>query len=107
MLWRKLKSRITNSSLPFIFSSYLHRSFSLLLPALPHRDSTSQEFAIHVGTPRRGNSHRINTMYAARSAMTHNQSGIDSCPFCRVPEERRSASIALIHGASPAAFSAL
>ena len=81
MLWRKLKSRDTNSSLPFIFSSSLHRSFSLLLPALPRRDSTSPEFAIHVGTPRRGNSHRINTMYAARSAMNHNQSGIDFVSF--------------------------
>jgi hypothetical protein len=68
-------------SLPFIFSSSLHRSFSLLLPALPRRDSTSPEFAIHVGTPRRGNSHRINTMYAARSAMNHNQSGIDFVSF--------------------------
>src|SRR5580765_2377672 len=56
-------------------------SFSLLLPALPRRDSTSPEFAIHVGTPRRGNSHRINTMYAARSAMNHNQSGIDFVSF--------------------------
>jgi hypothetical protein len=53
----------------------------LLLSALPRRDSTSQEFAIHVGTPRRGNSHRINTMYAARSAMNHNQSGIDFVSF--------------------------
>src|SRR6266498_4243684 len=41
---------------------------SLLLLVLLRRDSTSQEFAIQVGTPRRGSSQRINTMHAARNA---------------------------------------
>ena len=47
-----------------------------LLLVLLCRDSTPQEFAIQVGTPRRGSTQRINTMYTARNAMNHNQSGI-------------------------------
>jgi hypothetical protein len=53
----------------------------LLLPAILRRDSTSQEFAIQVGMPRRGSTQRINTMYAARNAINHNQSGIDFVSF--------------------------
>jgi len=55
---------------------------------LSRRDSTLPEFAIQVGTPRRGSTHRISTMYAAKNAMNHNQSGINLFSFllllCRV-----------------------
>jgi hypothetical protein len=49
---------------------------SLFLMSLLRRDSTSQEFAIQVGTPRRGSTQRINTIYAARNPMNHNQSSM-------------------------------
>lgn len=49
---------------------------SLVLPVFFRRDSTSQEFAIHVGIPRRGSTQRINTMYIAKNATNHNQSSI-------------------------------
>lgn len=49
---------------------------SLFLTSLLRRDSTPQEFAIQVGTPKRGSTQRIKTMYAARKAINANQSGI-------------------------------
>jgi hypothetical protein len=52
------------------------RSSFLLLLVLLRRDSTSQEFAIQVGTPRRGSTQRINAMYTARNAMNHSQSSM-------------------------------
>src|SRR6266508_6140009 len=64
-----------------IFYFSIGLSCSLLLMAILRRDSTSQEFAIQVGMPRRGNTQRINTMYTARNAMNHNQSGIDFVSF--------------------------
>jgi hypothetical protein len=63
-------------SLAFHFSIVPCFLFVLL-----RRDSTSQEFAIQVGTPRRGSTQRIKTMYAAKNAMNPNQSGIDFVSF--------------------------
>jgi hypothetical protein len=59
-------------------------SRSLLLPALLRRDSTSQEFAIQVGTPRRGSTQRINTIYTAKTATNPNQSGINFISSCAI-----------------------
>jgi hypothetical protein len=63
-------------ALSFYFAIVLCSLFVLL-----RRDSTSQEFAIQVGTPRRGSTQRINTIYAAKNAMNHNQSGIYFSPL--------------------------
>jgi hypothetical protein len=41
-----------------------------------HRDSTSREFAIQVGTPSRGSTQRMRTIYVAKTAMNQSQSGI-------------------------------
>jgi len=48
---------------------------------LVRRDSASQEPDIHVGTPRRGNTQRIKTMYAAKNATNQSQSGINLISF--------------------------
>ena len=59
------------------------------LSVLSRRDSASQEPDIHVGTPRRGNTQRIKTMYAAKSATNQSQSGIrliSSCSLIGIPD---------------------
>jgi hypothetical protein len=67
---RKKQSR--HFAIYFIVVSFC----GVILLEFLRRDSTSQEFAIQVGTPRRGSTQRINTMYAAGNAMNHNQSGM-------------------------------
>jgi hypothetical protein len=57
-------------------NEYLHHPTSLFLPALLRRHSTPREFAIQVGTPKRGRTQRIKTMYAAKNATNQSQSGI-------------------------------
>ena len=71
----RVKSNFRRISQVFAVHFLIVSSRSLLLVAL-RRDSTPQEFAIQVGTPRRGNTQRINTMYVARNAINQSQSGI-------------------------------
>jgi hypothetical protein len=52
----------------FAVHVFIVPSCSLFLASVVRRDSTSQEFAIQVGTPRRGSTQRINTMYTAKNA---------------------------------------
>jgi hypothetical protein len=55
-------------------------SAALGLPSSRRRDSTP-ELAIQVGTPRRGSTQRMSTMYTTKNAMNHSQSGIHFISF--------------------------
>jgi len=48
----------------------------LILLEFSRRDSASHDADIQVGTPKRGNTQRIKTMYAANNTTNQSQSGI-------------------------------
>jgi hypothetical protein len=70
---------IKAGTLPFHFSVV---SFcGVILLEFSRRDSASHDADIQVGTPKRGSTQRIKTMYATKNPTNQSQSGINFSPL--------------------------